>query len=146
MFNPLATFVAGQPAALLLFSGSLLWLWASPRTHRWRSFRFVCEKRHWNVELLQDFFKSKAKHAPIWPVPLMNSRVGGRTAALPPVCTCLGWGSVKIWSNDIPTSLGFLSITVSKISGDHCSLSTPGSCSIRRSGLCFTSWSKLYRF
>lgn len=44
MFNPLATFVAGQPAALLLFSGSLLWLWASPRTHRWRSFRFVCEK------------------------------------------------------------------------------------------------------
>ena len=46
---------------------------------------------------------------------------------------------VKWYPNIIQTIqcsyIGFLSITVSKISGDHFSLSTPGSCSIRRSGL-----------
>lgn len=108
-----------------------------------RSVSFA-KKRRWNVELLQDFFKSKAKHAPIWPVPLMNSRVGSRTASfLQPVCICLGWGMcqnlVKWHPNIIQTIqcsyIGFLSITVSKISGDYCSLSTPGSCSVRRSGL-----------
>lgn len=110
--------MACQHAALLLFSGSLLWLWASPRTALMvGSFRL--RKRRWNVELLQDFFKSKAKHAPIWPVPLMNSGVTGLYSCLFTTCMHLfGWGSVKIWLNDIPTSSkGSNAIGISV---DHC--------------------------
>ena len=145
MFNPLATFVAGQPAALLLFSGSLLRLWASPRTHRWRSFRFVCEKRRWNVELFAGLLQVQSQACANLACTLDEQSCWGSYSCFTTCVHLFGLGMCQNLVNWHPniiqmiqcSYIGFLSITVSKISGDHCSLSTPGSCSIRRSGLCF---------
>ena len=155
MFNPLATFVAGQPAALLLFSGSLLWLWASPRTHRWRSFCFVCEKTSLERGTFAGLLQVQSQACANLACTLDEQSCWGSYSCLFTTCiwTCLGWGKcqnmVKWHPNIIQTIqcsyIGFLSMCCpkSQVTIAHY---PPQEVAPSEDQDCASSWSKLYRF